>query len=148
MGYREELTMLMSDFSWITNAKGGLCHPGPNSPKSLGECAEAEEESIVYNKAGDPPCLAFIGNSHMGHHIRTIASLAKEYDVSFLWLARHSWGDLFGGCGSTPDPPSPWDEQRIRILKQWKPKRVIFSNNRPKCLLANNSTLDALMSGS
>ena len=114
------------------------------------ECPGAEER-IVYNTAGDPPCLAFFGNSHMGHHRITIASLAKEYDVSFLWLVRHGMGDLFGGCrvpgcGSC-GPPTPWDEQRIRILKQWEPKRVIFGTHRPHCLLEINSTFDALMSG-
>merc|ERR1711977_545933 len=85
------------------------------------ECPGAEEK-IVYNKARDPPCLAFFGNSHLGQHVLTIASLAKEYDVSYLHLARSGRGNLFGGCDSRPLPASPWDEQRIRILKQWKPK--------------------------
>jgi len=101
----------------------------------------------VYNKARDPPCLAFFGNSHMGQHILTIASLAKEYDVSYLYLARNGKGDVFGGCDSRPLPASPWDEQRIRILKQWKPKSVVFSSSRPYCLLKHNRTFDALMSG-
>ena len=106
----------------------------------------------MYNEAGDPPCLVFFGNSHMYHHSLTIASLAKEYDVSYLWLVRPGSGDLFGGCvgdcrNCVGGPPTPWDEQRIRILKQWEPKRVIFGNNRPQCLLENNSTFDALMSG-
>jgi len=111
------------------------------------ECPGAEEQ-IAYNKAGDPPCLAFVGNSHLGHHVLTIDSLAKEYDVSYLWLERTGEGDLFGGnCDNSRGETTPWDEQRIRILKQWKPKRVIFSTNRPYCLLKNNSTLDGLMSG-
>ena len=113
------------------------------------ECASAER-NIVYNKAKDPPCLAFLGNSHLGHHALTIASLAKEYNVSFQWLQRDAGGDLFGGAGActpNPDPPTAWDEQRIRILEQWKPKRVVFATLRPQCLLENNATLDALMSG-
>ena len=113
------------------------------------ECAGAEK-NIVYNKAKDPPCLAFLGNSHLGHHALTIASLAKEYNVSFQWLQRDAGGDLFGGAGActpNPDPPTAWDEQRIRILEQWKPKKVILATQRPQCLLENNVTLDALMSG-
>jgi len=115
------------------------------------ECAGAEK-NIVYNKAKDPPCLAFLGNSHLNHHALTIASLAKEYNVSFQWLQSDGYGDLFGGfgkaCKGNPYPPTPWDEQRIRILEQWKPKRVIFATNRPQCLLKYyNATLDALMSG-
>ena len=113
------------------------------------ECPAAEK-NIVYNKAKDPPCLAFLGNSHLGHHALTIASLAKEYNVSFQWLQRDAGGDLFGGAGActpNPDPPTAWDEQRIRILEQWKPKRVVFATVRPQCLLENNATLDALMSG-
>ncbi|UPR02057.1 acyltransferase [Chloropicon primus] len=139
--YREELKMLMGD-----ELPDGECKVISDKSPAFDECPGAED-MIVYNEAGDPPCLAFLGNSHLGHHILTIASLAKEYDVSYLWLKRPGRGDLFGGCGSTPDPPSPWDEQRIRILKQWKPKRVIFATHRPYCLLANNSTLDGLMSG-
>merc|ERR1719305_1289922 len=113
------------------------------------ECPAAEK-NIVYNKAKDPPCLAFLGNSHLGHHALTIASLAKEYNVSFQWLQRDAGGDLFGGAGActpNPDPPTAWDEQRIRILEQWKPKKVIFATQRPQWLLENNATLDALMSG-
>ena len=115
------------------------------------ECPAAEK-NIVYNKAKDPPCLAFLGNSHLNHHALTIASLAKEYNVSFQWLQSNGYGDLFGGfgkaCKGNPYPPTPWDEQRIRILEQWKPKSVIFATNRPQCLLKYyNATLDALMSG-
>ena len=52
-------------------------------PFHFDECPGAEK-NIVYNKAKDPPCLAFLGNSHLGHHARTISSLAKEYNVSYI----------------------------------------------------------------
>ena len=36
----------------------------------------------------DPPCLAFFGDSHMMQHGWVIQELAREYDVSYLWLPR------------------------------------------------------------
>ena len=81
------------------------------------------EDMIVYNEAGDPPCLAFLGNSHMRQHFQTIYSLAKEYDVSFIWLIKP--GNLVTNALFS-SPPSAWDLQRIKILKQWEPRRVIY----------------------
>lgn len=87
-----------------------------------GLCKGAED-MIVYNEAGDPPCLAFLGNSHMRQHFQTIYSLAKEYDVSFIWLIKP--GNLVTNALFS-SPPSAWDLQRIKILKQWEPRRVIY----------------------
>ena len=81
------------------------------------------EDMIVYNEAGDPPCLAFLGNSHMRQHIQTIYSLAKEYDVSFIWLIKPG---NFEKNALFSSPLSAWDKQRIKILKQWEPRRVIY----------------------
>jgi len=144
-----DLIIELTGFKRYASSSAGhnlACRAITKKYPGLDECPGAEEK-IVYNKARDPPCLAFFGNSHMGQHVLTIASLAKEYDVSYLYLARSGRGDLFGGCDSRPLPASPWDEQRIRILKQWKPKRVVFSSSRPYCLLKHNRTFDALMSG-
>merc|ERR1719305_1519867 len=134
------------DFRFLVPRK---CEAVTDLNPDFDKCAGAEK-NIVYNKAKDPPCLAFLGNSHLGQHALTISALAEEYNVSFQWLRRDAGGDLFGGAGActpNPDPPTAWDEQRIRILEQWKPKKVIFATQRPQCLLENNATLDALMSG-
>jgi peptidoglycan/LPS O-acetylase OafA/YrhL len=90
----------------------------PTDTDGTGEC-EGAEGAIAYNSQKDPPCIAFVGDSHMNMHKHTLAKLAKEYNVTILWLGRP--GRTFFN-----EPLNDWDKQRIRILEDVQPKRVVF----------------------
>ena len=62
-------------------------HTRTHTPPPFDRCPGAERR-VVHNGARAPPCLAFLGDSHMMQFGWTIQELAREYDVSYLWLPR------------------------------------------------------------
>ena len=111
---------------------------------------------IFYNKARDPPCIVAMGNSHMASHRWTMGDLAREYDVSVMFLLKPACARL--PCEeasfqrySFESPPTLWDTYRTDKLKEYRPERVVFL---PTQLYEDGEeleslplTFDALLSG-